>query len=303
MEPAIVAEDLCIHFRRGLAGEKIRALDGFSLKVRQGDFFALVGQNGAGKSTAMYCFLGLLAPASGRVQVLGRAPELGARLYETVAYLPEEPHYDLYLTVEEAVHYYSALYGKRVSSQVVRKALERLGLDEFRRLPLAKCSKGMKQKVGLAQCLIFDTRLLFLDEPTRGLDPLIVHQLRELLSEIHQRGATLVMNSHVLSEVEMMASRVAIIEKGKVLVEDSTQNLMRLDAGVYQVAFEGEGAAPDYVSGLQRQGNMMKGLIPSERLYDFMEFARASNFKIFECSLKRATLEESFVAILQQGLS
>src|SRR5580704_9341933 len=116
-----------MHFRRGLFRGQVHALNGLSLEVRDGDFFALVGQNGAGKSTAMYCFLGLLKPTSGKVEVMGRKPHLGSPLYENVAYLPEEPHYHLYLTVEEATQYYASLYGKRISAKTVNGVLERLG--------------------------------------------------------------------------------------------------------------------------------------------------------------------------------
>ena len=290
-----------MHFRRGLAGAKIRALDGMSLQVRDGDFFALVGQNGAGKSTAMYCFLGLLKPTSGRIEVMGRTPELGSSLYSTVAYLPEEPQYHLYLTVEEATRYYSSLYGKRLPAKAVDDILERLGLGPFKKLPLAKCSKGMKQKVGIAQCLMVETRLLFLDEPTRGLDPIIVREFREILRDIHKRGATIVMNSHVLSEIEMLATRVAILEKGKVIAQDDLHTLMTLNQDLYNVAVEADGNVPDYLTVTDRQGSTLRGHIPKAQLYEFMDYARQNGLRVLECSLQRASLEDSFVRILQGG--
>jgi len=299
MDAVIAAENVRVHFRRGLLGEPIRALDGLSLEVREGDFFALVGQNGAGKSTAMYCFLGLLKPTSGNLRVMGQVPGLGSKLYDRVAYLPEEPHYDLYLTVEEAVRYYVSLYGMRVSVQKIREVLERLGLEPFRDLPLAKCSKGMKQKVGIAQCLVHETRLVFLDEPTRGLDPIVVMLFRDVLREINRRGSTIVMNSHVLSEIEMLSNRVAIIEKGKVIAQDELRNLTRLDQERYAVAFETNGNVPDYLVVEEDQGSRVKGCIPADRLYDFMDFARQACLRVLECSLKKATLEESFVKILK----
>lgn len=297
----IVAEDVHMHFRRGFLRRQVRALNGLSLEVREGDFFALVGQNGAGKSTAMYCFLGLIKPTSGKVQVMGKIPELGSALYRSVAYLPEEPHYHLYLTVEEATRYYASLYGKRVSAKTVNEVLERLGLAQFKTLPLAKCSKGMKQKVGIAQCLIHETRLLFLDEPTRGLDPLIVREFREALREIHQRGATIVMNSHVLSEIEMLANRVAIVERGRVAVQDDLRNLLTLDREQYSVTFEANGAMPDYLSAVERLGNLVKGSVPKERLFDFMDYARSSNLNVHDCSLKKISLEDSFFKIIKGG--
>jgi ABC-2 type transport system ATP-binding protein len=297
----IVADDVHMHFRRGFLRRQVRALNGLSLEVREGDFFALVGQNGAGKSTAMYCFLGLIRPTSGKLRVMGRIPDLGSPLYENVAYLPEEPHYHLYLTVEEATRYYASLYGKRVAIKTINDALERLGLAPFKTLPLAKCSKGMKQKVGIAQCLIHETRLLFLDEPTRGLDPLIVREFREALREIHQRGATIVMNSHVLSEIEMLANRVAIIERGKVVVQDDLRNLLTLDHERYTVTFEANGAMPDYLASVERLGNLVKGSVPKERLYDFMDYARSSNLNVHDCSLKKISLEDSFFKIIKGG--
>lgn len=297
----IVAENVHVQFRRGILRRQIQALNGLNLEVREGDFFALVGQNGAGKSTAMYCFLGLMKPTSGKIQVMGKTPHLGSPLYQGVAYLPEEPHYHLYLTVEEATRYYASLYGKRIPDKTVNATLERLGLAQFKTLRLAKCSKGMKQKVGIAQCLIHETRLLFLDEPTRGLDPLVIREFRESLRDIHSRGATIVMNSHVLSEIEMLANRVAIIERGKVIVQDELRNLLTLDRELYSIAYEGNGAVPHYLSSMERLGALVKGTIPKERLYDFMDFARNAGLLVHECSIKKTSLEESFFNIIKGG--
>jgi ABC-2 type transport system ATP-binding protein len=297
----IVAEDVRVYFRAGFLRKEVRALNGISLEVKDGDFFALVGQNGAGKSTAMYCFLGLLRPTSGTVRLFGRVPEPGCPLYEKVAYLPEEPHYHLYLTVKEATRYYTSLYGKGVPDKRIDEALERMGLAQFRDLPLAKCSKGMKQKVGIAQCLIHEPQILFLDEPTRGLDPLVVREFRQMLKEIHQRGATIVMNSHVLSEIEMLANRVAIIDRGKVVVQEELRNLLTVSGELYSVSFEANGHIPGYLNSVERAGDVIKGILPKEKLYDFLEFVRSSGLHLHECSLKKSTLEDSFFKIVKGG--
>lgn len=296
----IIAENVHVQFRRRLFGAKLNALNGMNLEVRDGDFFALVGQNGAGKSTAMYCMLGLLKPTSGKVEVMGHAPQLGSPFNENVGYLPEEPHYHLYLTVEEATRYYSSLYGRRLPQKTIDDALDRLGLGPFKDLRMAKCSKGMKQKVGIAQCLIHETRLLYLDEPTRGLDPLVVREFREALREIHRRGATIVMNSHVLSEIEMLANRVAIVDRGKVVVQDQLQNLLTLDRELYGVTFEANGDLPDYLGAVERTGNLVKGSLPKERFYDFMDYTRNAGLNVIECSLHKRSLEESFLKIIQE---
>lgn len=297
----IRAEEVRVTFKRGLSRRPIHALQGLTLEVCEGDFFALIGQNGAGKSTAMYCFLGLLKPTAGRVEVMGQIPDLGRPVYSDIAYLPEEPHYHLYLTVEEAVGYYASLYGRHVAKKAIDDCLERLGLAQFKNLRLSKCSKGMKQKVGIAQCLIHETRLLFLDEPTRGLDPIAVREFRETLREIHQRGATIVMNSHVLSEIEMLANRVAIIDAGRVVAQDDLSNLLTADRESYNVTFEPNGSLPEYLSAAEKQGTVMKGVIPKERLYDFMEFARTHALGLHECSLKKTSLEEKFFTIIKGG--
>jgi ABC-2 type transport system ATP-binding protein len=218
----IRAEALSVHFSRGPFRGAVRALDGLDLEIRDGDFFALLGQNGAGKSTAMYCLLGLLRPTRGTVSLLGEPPEPGSHIYRFVSYLPEEPHYHDYLTVEEAVSYYGALYGAPVAKKLLDETLERLRLSEHRTLAIRKCSKGMKQKVGIAQCLVNEqARVLFLDEPMRGLDPLTVRDFREILVERNRAGVTIVMNSHMLTEVELVANRAAIIDHGKVIARTS----------------------------------------------------------------------------------
>ncbi len=157
----------------------------------------------------------------------------------------------------------------------------------------------MKQKVGIAQCLIHEPQVLFLDEPTRGLDPLIVREFRETLREIHKRGATIVMNSHVLSEVEMLANRVAIIDRGKVVVQDELHNLLILNQELYRIVFEGNSIVPEYLTAVERTGNLVRALLPKARLGDFVELAKTSGMLLHECSLKKTSLEESFFNLVK----
>ena len=141
--------------------------------------------------------------------------------------------------------------------------------------------------------------MLFLDEPTRGLDPLIVREFRETLREIHQRGATIVMNSHVLSEIEMLANRVAILDRGKVVVQDELQNLLTLNQELYRVVFEGNGVVPEYLTAVERTGHLVRAFLPKARLCDFVELVRASGMLLHECSLKKTSLEESFFNLVK----
>lgn len=221
----VETQNLTVAFRRGLRRAPFKALDDLNLTIQEGDFFALLGQNGAGKSTLMYCLLGLLRPTSGAVRVLGHVPRLGSPMFRDIGYLPEEPHYHAYLTVGEAVSYYVALSGIPVDKSKIDSMLDRLGLLEHRRLLISRCSKGMKQKVGIAQCVLHAPRLLVLDEPMRGLDPSAVHVFRELLLDMNHQGTTVIMSSHLLSEVELVANRVAIIDRGRLLANDSVSAL------------------------------------------------------------------------------
>jgi ABC-2 type transport system ATP-binding protein len=221
----VETEDLTVVFRRRFRRTLV-ALDGVNLSIREGDFFALLGPNGAGKSTALYCMLGLLRPSSGEARVFGRRLRPGCDEFRDIAYLPEEPHYHDYLTVEEAVTYYARLAGVDAAPPRVRDVLERLDIASARSTPVAACSKGMKQKVGIAHCLLHEPRLLFLDEPMRGLDPIATKDFRGVLLDLNHRGVTIVMNSHLLSEVELVANRAAILADGRVAAVDDVSALV-----------------------------------------------------------------------------
>jgi ABC-2 type transport system ATP-binding protein len=306
MTSIIEARDVSVHFRRAVLGRGvIKALDGFSVEVGEGDFFALLGENGAGKSTAMYTFLGLQRPTSGSVKLFGSPPELGSDAFRAVAYLPEEPHYHAYLTVEEAIVFYGRLYGQRVPQAQVEAVLERFGLAKFRDLRIDKCSKGMKQKMGIAACVIARPRLLLLDEPTRGLDPIVVKDVREVLVELNRGGTTVLLNSHMLSEVEMVANRVAVVKRGKVVRQDLLSNLLAVDSESYAVEIEQPSANgveyPAYLSGQEHQGGVVRGNVPTARLEDFIGFVTRSGLRLNACALKRQTLEESFFDIVKEA--
>lgn len=295
----IRAEALSVHFSRGPFRGVVRALDGLDLEIRDGDFFALLGQNGAGKSTAMYCLLGLLRPTKGTVSLLGEPPEPGSHIYRFVSYLPEEPHYHDYLTVEEAVSYYGALYGAPVSKKLLDETLERLRLSEHRTLAIRKCSKGMKQKVGIAQCLVNEqARVLFLDEPMRGLDPLTVRDFREILVERNRAGVTIVMNSHMLTEVELVANRAAIIDHGKVIAQDELSRLARVDTAVYVVELDDHPELPLFFSREGVVDGHVRGSLPADRLYELLDFTRARSVGIVSVSQRKTSLEASFMRAL-----
>lgn len=204
---------------------KVRALDGLDLEVEPGEVFGFLGPNGAGKSTTIRLLLDLLRPTAGSIEVLGRSPAAGsAQLRSRVGYLPGELAMTGRATAGELLRYLCRLRGGAGHEGIVTLA-ERLDLDLTR--PLRSLSKGNKQKVGVVQAFMHHPELLVLDEPTSGLDPLLQREVLDLVLEARDRGATVFMSSHVLSEVEDVAGRVAIIRAGRVVDVDHVRALRR----------------------------------------------------------------------------
>jgi ABC-type multidrug transport system ATPase subunit len=291
----IAFDNVSVLFRRSRRAA-IKALDAVSFTVEPGEFFVLLGENGAGKSTAMSCMLGLLRPTNGLVLLMGSRPDLGGDVYRGVGYLPEEPHhYPSYLTIEEALDYYAKLYRRTPSQKQKLDLLERLELAEFRDLRIGKCSKGMKQKVGIAQCLIGEPRILFLDEPMRGLDPVGVREFRRILVEMNRAGATVVMSTHILSEVEHLATTIAILRRGRLAAHDRLENLRRRDERC-EVSFEGP--PPDYLTEVEYQADGVHAILPVERTADFFALAAAGRLRLHQFSERRPSLEETFLSVI-----
>ncbi len=195
-----------------------RALDALSLQVEAGEVFGFLGPNGAGKTTTLKLLTQLIYPTAGRIAILGRPPgDLDLR--RRIGYLPEAPYFYDYLTAEELLRYFAGLFGYRGAERDARVArlLDRVGLGAERRLPLRKYSKGMLQRVGLAQALVNDPEVVFLDEPMSGLDPLGRRDVRALILELRDRGCTVFFSSHILSDAEALCTRVGILVGGQLV--------------------------------------------------------------------------------------
>ena len=221
-----MSEDLVIHIR-GLVKDygPVRALDGVDLDVARGEVFGFLGPNGAGKSTTIRILLDLLRPTAGTVTVLGQPPAAGgAALRARIGYQPGEQLVEGRRTAGDLLGHLAALRGGRGADRIGPLA-ERFGLDLSR--TVRGLSKGNKQKVGVVQAFMHDPDLLVLDEPTSGLDPLLQREFLALVAEARDRGATVLMSSHVLSEVEHVAGRVAIIRAGRIVDVDDVAVLRR----------------------------------------------------------------------------
>src|SRR5580765_938140 len=193
-----------------------RALEALSLDVAPGNVFGFLGPNGADKTTTLKLLMQLVFPSSGEAEILGR-PLGDVSIRRRIGYLPENPYFYDHLTGEELLDYYGRLFGQGAAErrQRISGALDRLGIGAERRLPLRKFSKGRLQRVGLAQALLNDPEVLFLDEPMSGLDPLGRRDVRALMLELRDQGRTIFFSSHILSDAETLCSRVAIVAKGR----------------------------------------------------------------------------------------
>ena len=215
----IEIQDLTKDFYVGFWRKRpVRALDGLSLKVEAGEIFGFLGPNGAGKTTTLKLLMNLIRPTAGSARILGQ-PVDSVSMRRNIGYLPENPYFYDHLTPEELLTYIGTLFGIRqpVLRKKILELLETVGLAEARKLQLRKFSKGMVQRVGIAQALINDPEVVFLDEPMSGLDPLGRREVRLVISSLRTRGATVFFSSHILPDVEALCDRVAIMNRGKLL--------------------------------------------------------------------------------------
>lgn len=206
---------------------KAMALDGLTLEVPEGELLALLGHNGAGKTTAMKLLLGLTRPSAGAAWVLGAEPGTPAAvaLRRAIGFLPENVTFGDAMTGFEALDFYAKLKGE--DRAVVSGLLERVGLDEAAGRRIRTYSKGMRQRLGLAQALLGHPRLLLLDEPTTGLDPILRRTFFELVRDLKQAGTTVILSSHVLTELELRTDRIAILRRGRLIACDTLDGLRR----------------------------------------------------------------------------
>jgi ABC-2 type transport system ATP-binding protein len=208
-----------------------RGLDSLTFEIPAGGVFGLLGPNGAGKSTTLKLLLNLLRPTAGSAQVLGMPPG-DVRAHRRLGFLPEHPTFYDYLTAEELLAYFAGLFGFPAAECRARasRVLDQVGLGEDRRRPLRQYSKGMVQRVGLAQALVNDPELVILDEPMSGLDPVGRHDVRALILQLRDEGRTVLFSSHILSDAELLCSRVGILARGK-LVASGTMTELTVAAG------------------------------------------------------------------------
>ncbi|MDP4230180.1 MAG: ABC transporter ATP-binding protein, partial [Bacteroidota bacterium] len=224
MEYALTTDSLAKRF--GTGPTSVPALQGVNISVQRGEIYGLLGPNGAGKTTFIKCLLGIVFPTGGAGHILGM-PLGSIKAKERIGYLPENHRYPLHLSGEQVLSYFGKLSGVGHATLNARidETLALVGMSEWRTMKVRKYSKGMMQRLGLAQALINDPDLIILDEPTDGVDPVGRKEIRDVLTHLRERGKTVFLNSHLLSEVERISDRVAIMRQGEVITEGSVESL------------------------------------------------------------------------------
>jgi ABC-2 type transport system ATP-binding protein len=240
MPAAILTEHLTKDYRVGFWRPRpYRALDGLSLSVEPGEVFGFLGPNGAGKTTTLKLLLQLVFPTAGRAEILGR-PVGDPAVKRRIGYLAEHPYFYDYLTAEELLGYFAGLFGYSGDDRTRRVArlLDEVQIGAERRLQLRRFSKGMIQRVGLAQALINDPEVVFLDEPMSGLDPLGRRAVRALILRLREEGRTVFFSSHILADAETLCSRAAILAKGRLVASGSLSDMLAFQVRGWEAVVE-----------------------------------------------------------------
>ncbi|GAX37186.1 ABC transporter ATP-binding protein [Nodularia sp. NIES-3585] len=306
--PVVLTTDLRKVYRTGFwLDQKVVSLKSCSIQVYKGETFGLLGPNGAGKTTLLKLLLGIIRPTSGKGLLLGKP--LGDRhTKQFIGYLPENPYLYEYLTGWEFLQLAAGLFQIPQSLQRERipQLLEVVGLSlaDARKKPMRRYSKGMLQRVGMAQALINDPELIFLDEPMSGLDPIGRYQMREIILSLKAAGKTIFFNSHVLSEVEQICDRVGILSQGQVICSGSLDELLGNDQAYY---IKGRGGdcevLKQWIPSLAFEYDGSWQGILQENYYDFLASLRLMRGQIISLNLSRHSLEDFFMQQLQQNKS
>jgi ABC-2 type transport system ATP-binding protein len=294
--------------RPGFGLVRKRVLHGISFCVREGEIFGFVGPNGAGKTTTLKLLMGLIRATSGTARVLGHdVSETAFRRH--VGFLPENPYFYDYLTGRETVDFYARLCGMSRQRRRARaeELLAQVGLDHAADARLRTYSKGMQQRLGIAQALVHDPDVVFLDEPMSGLDPIGRKEVRDLILRLREQGKTVFMNTHILHDVELVCDRVAIIAGGRIRYEGAIQDF--IEAGERQTdllvasmpAHLGAQLEERYAAQLRGVGDRIEARVPEKDVDAALALLVAAGARVVSVSPHRASLEQIFMNAVEES--
>jgi ABC-2 type transport system ATP-binding protein len=280
-----------------------RSLDDLTLEVRENEVFGFLGPNGAGKTTTLKLLMNLIFPTSGSGSILGKAPGDPAMLRH-IGYLPEQPYFYDYLTASELLDYFARFYGYDPAERGrrVTKSLERVSLAEARDVQLRKFSKGMLQRCGLAQAVLHDPQVVFLDEPMSGLDPVGRHLVRDLILELKREGRTVFFSTHILSDAETLCDRFAILTRGKLQGCGSLEDMLSMEVKGVDIVFEmPAGGVPPGGYTLTQTGGRYRFQVPETDVYTALDSLRQVRARIISMHQVRPSLEDYFFGLVQNA--
>jgi ABC-2 type transport system ATP-binding protein len=300
--PAIETENLTKEYPYGFLHLKKKAsLEGLSMQVETGEVFGFIGPNGAGKSTTIKLLLGLIFPDAGTARILGKSIS-DIEMHREIGYLPEQPYFYDHLTATELLDYFARIHDLTAAERKdrVQQTLKRVGLETARKIQLRKYSKGMMQRVGLAQAILHDPKVVILDEPMSGLDPLGRREVRDIILELKRDGKTVMFSTHILSDAEMLCDRVGVIVGGKLRGVGAPGQIVDMKTQGMEILFELEGQSTMLLlSRATRTGDRYRLQVAEEELYGAIDQLRGAGAKILSVTQVKATLEEFFMNLVE----
>ncbi len=286
-------------------GQDVHALTDLNLSVNPGEIFAYLGPNGSGKTTTIKMLLGLIFPTSGSIRIMGSDRIYSSAVKREIGYLPEGAYYPDFLRGEEILKFYGKLYGLTGAklNRRVDEVMEQVGMGHARKRMMRGYSKGMRQRIGLAQALISDPQLLILDEPTTGLDPIARKEIRDILSVLRDQGKTLLISSHELLEVELISDRVGILFEGVLQTLGTIDELLTdRDLNIEVRGIDDSALARLAEKGMVKEDKVgdVVTLRVAESLsaYDALELCKAEKLTLVRVAPRRESLEDVFVRVV-----
>jgi ABC-2 type transport system ATP-binding protein len=304
--PAIEIQSLTKDYAVGFWRKTLkRSLDSLSLEVHEGEAFGFLGPNGAGKTTTLKLLMGIIFPTSGTARILGRSIE-DVSMHREIGYLPEQPYFYDYLTARELLDYFARFFGFSAAerNERVNKYLDLVGLSSAGNVQLRKFSKGMMQRVGIAQAILHEPKVVFLDEPMSGLDPVGRREVRDIILELKRQGRTVFFSTHILSDAEMLCDRVAVLAGGKLQGVGAPNEIVSLEVYGMEILFElkpGVAVPADLGAKATNTGNRYRVDVPEAGLYAAIEKLKSVDAKILSVAPLRASLEDYFFKLVGKG--
>ncbi len=304
MSVVVSTEKLTKIYEGALRGQDVTALEDLTLAIDSGEIFGYLGPNGSGKTTTIKLLLGLIFPTSGSMEIMG-SKDIGAhRVRQQIGYLPEGAYYPDFLRGEEIIRFYGQLYGLggKDLEHRIDAVLDTVGMTYARKRMLKGYSKGMRQRIGLAQALVSDPQILILDEPTTGLDPIARKEIRDILAGLRDEGKTLLISSHELLEVEMISNRVGILSRGHLQTIGTLDELLAEREVTITVSGDPAGIAQVEEAGMtidDQAGGRVRLRVPDySHVYDALQRCKTANLTLVQVAPRRETLEELFVRVI-----